>query len=92
MAEDVECFIVEVKSTSETVSEVTWWSVPSQDKLVKLEMIRELLQLTQPAKTIDRIYGNTFFTHRDSVRGSRGERESKEGGKDVRRKGMRGTG
>ena len=47
VTEDIECFIVEMKSAPETVSEVTWWSVASQDKLVKLEMIRELLQLTQ---------------------------------------------
>ena len=64
MAEDVECFIVEVKSTSETVSKVTWWSVPSQDKLVKLEMIRELLQLTQPAKTISM---GIHFSHTEVV-------------------------
>ena len=48
VGEDVERFIVEMQSASQATPEVRGLTVAGQNKVVKLEMARELLQFAQP--------------------------------------------
>ena len=54
VGEDVERLVVEMQSASQATPEVRGLTVAGQNKLVKLEMVRELLQFEQSMIEIKR--------------------------------------